>query len=151
MSADKKETLVLNNQKDMINEFFKILSVAHMCDVENKNDGTAFYNGPSPDEVALVEFAQSQKYECIKASENQMTLKRQADITHVEEESGDDDGEPQAIPPKYYDETYEVFKKIDFNSDRKRMSILVRDPNDKKIKMFIKGADSIIKDRLDYS
>lgn len=31
------------------------------------------------------------------------------------------------------------------------MSILVRDPNDKKYKMFIKGADSIIKERLDHS
>lgn len=29
------------------------------------------------------------------------------------------------------------------------MSIIVRDPNDGYIKMFTKGADSIIKDRLD--
>ena len=38
---------------------------------------------------------------------------------------------------------------MEFNSDRKRMSILVRDPTDHKIKLFIKGADSIIKSRLD--
>jgi len=37
---------------------------------------------------------------------------------------------------------------MQFNSDRKRMSVLLRDPIDKKIKLFIKGADSIIKDRL---
>ena len=38
---------------------------------------------------------------------------------------------------------------MEFNSDRKRMSILVKDPTDYKIKLFIKGADSIIKSRLD--
>ena len=38
---------------------------------------------------------------------------------------------------------------MEFNSDRKRMSIIVRDPADGHIKMFTKGADSIIKARLD--
>jgi phospholipid-transporting ATPase len=42
-----------------------------------------------------------------------------------------------------------VYRKMEFNSDRKRMSIVVRDPIDKKLKVFTKGADSIIKDRLD--
>ena len=44
---------------------------------------------------------------------------------------------------------FEVFRKMDFNSDRKRMSVLLRDPTDGKIKLLIKGADSIIKERLD--
>lgn len=44
---------------------------------------------------------------------------------------------------------YEVFRRMEFNSDRKRMSIIVRDPLDGYIKVFTKGADSIIKDRLD--
>ena len=38
---------------------------------------------------------------------------------------------------------------MEFNSDRKRMSIIVKDPVDGHIKMFTKGADSIIKARLD--
>ena len=37
---------------------------------------------------------------------------------------------------------------FEFDSDRKRMSVIVRDKRDGKIKMFIKGADSIIKSRL---
>jgi magnesium-transporting ATPase (P-type) len=47
------------------------------------------------------------------------------------------------------DVKYEVFRKMEFNSDRKRMSIIIRDPADNLIKMFTKGADSIIKSRLD--
>lgn len=37
---------------------------------------------------------------------------------------------------------------MDFTSDRKRMSILVRDPRDEKFKLYTKGADSEIKKRL---
>jgi magnesium-transporting ATPase (P-type) len=45
---------------------------------------------------------------------------------------------------------YPVYRKMEFNSDRKRMSIIIRDPADNLIKMYTKGADSIIKSRLDH-
>ena len=35
-----------------------------------------------------------------------------------------------------------------FNSTRKRMSILIKDPNDNHIKLLTKGADTIILGRL---
>ena len=38
---------------------------------------------------------------------------------------------------------------MDFNSDRKRMSIVLRDPEDGHYKLYCKGADSIIKERLE--
>lgn len=38
---------------------------------------------------------------------------------------------------------------MEFNSDRKRMSIILKDPHDGLIKLYCKGADSIIKSRLD--
>jgi phospholipid-translocating ATPase len=43
---------------------------------------------------------------------------------------------------------FEILHLFEFNSDRKRMSVIVRDPNG-IIKMYTKGADSIIKARLD--
>ena len=43
---------------------------------------------------------------------------------------------------------FELFRRIEFNSDRKRMSVLVRDPSDNKVKLYVKGADSIILSRL---
>jgi magnesium-transporting ATPase (P-type) len=45
--------------------------------------------------------------------------------------------------------TYPVFRRMEFNSDRKRMSVIIKDPKDNHYKLYIKGADSIIKDRLD--
>lgn len=38
---------------------------------------------------------------------------------------------------------------MEFNSDRKRMSIVVFDPEDNHYKLYCKGADSIIKERLE--
>ena len=37
---------------------------------------------------------------------------------------------------------------MDFNSERRRMSILVRDPKDQLLKLFVKGADDVIRERL---
>jgi magnesium-transporting ATPase (P-type) len=50
---------------------------------------------------------------------------------------------------KIKDIEFEVFRRMEFNSDRKRMSILCRDPDDGYFKLYVKGADSIIKERLD--
>jgi magnesium-transporting ATPase (P-type) len=44
---------------------------------------------------------------------------------------------------------FEVFRRIEFNSTRKRMSIILRDPDDGHYKMYCKGADSIIIERLE--
>jgi magnesium-transporting ATPase (P-type) len=42
-----------------------------------------------------------------------------------------------------------VFKRLEFNSDRKRMSILLYDRQDGQYKLYIKGADNVIFERLD--
>lgn len=46
---------------------------------------------------------------------------------------------------------FKVLKKIEFDSDRKRMSVLVKDLSDGNYKLYIKGADNVIKERLDKS
>lgn len=43
---------------------------------------------------------------------------------------------------------FQMLHIFEFNSDRKRMSVIVRGP-DNIIKMYVKGADSIIKARLE--
>jgi magnesium-transporting ATPase (P-type) len=44
---------------------------------------------------------------------------------------------------------FKVIRRMVFNSDRKRMSVLLIDPTDGKTKLYVKGADSIIMDRID--
>ena len=61
LSVGKNEQLNLKSQRDLMLEFMKILSLAHQCSpehfVDKEGQSQLFYNGPSPDEVALVEFA----------------------------------------------------------------------------------------------
>ena len=107
-----------------------------MCVAESFTDKNGknqkFYNGPSPDEVALVEYASFMNYDCILSSDKEIKMRYNVD--------GD-----------MKQHTYHVYRKMDFNSDRKRMSVLLKDPVDGKIKLLIKGADSIIKSRLDMT
>jgi magnesium-transporting ATPase (P-type) len=43
---------------------------------------------------------------------------------------------------------YHVYRRMEFSSDRKRMSILIKDPTDCRIKLYVKGADNVILARI---
>ena len=43
---------------------------------------------------------------------------------------------------------YKLLNTLEFNSDRKRMSVIIYDNDRKEIVLLCKGADSIIADRL---
>lgn len=71
-------------------------------------------------------------------------------VTPHESERGDDESED--VQEEKYDPNaglfqvleFDVFKRLEFNSDRKRMSVLVKDKEDGQIKLYMKGADSAI-------
>ena len=46
------------------------------------------------------------------------------------------------------EQVFQLLARMDFTSERRRMSILVRDPKDGLIKLYIKGADDVIRERL---
>lgn len=127
----------IHKQSELIKEFMKVLSLAHSC-VAEYFQGKIFYNGISPDEVALVEFAASMGFECTLSNDTEVQVKfPEAQI----------DG--KTVTDKRKEVKFEVIKRMNFTSDRKRMSILVRDPtDDNAYKLFIKGADSVVQERL---
>lgn len=43
---------------------------------------------------------------------------------------------------------YEKLCILEFNSDRKRMSIIIKDPQTRRIELLCKGADSTVKEML---
>jgi phospholipid-translocating ATPase len=84
------------------------------------------YKGASPDEVTLVEFSSQLVFVLTASTQDKATvLVEQDDIN--------------------YD--YTVYRRLEFSSDRKRMSVLVRGA-DKQAMLLIKGADNVITDRL---
>ena len=58
---------MVNSQRALICEFMNVLSLAHECVPETvtKSNGekVTFYQGPSPDEVTLVDFAKYQGFD----------------------------------------------------------------------------------------
>ena len=110
-------------------KFIKALGICHTVIPEEKVDKNGekyiIFNGSSPDELALVNGARHLgfKFRC-KDEDNNMV------IDSWEEEL-----------------KYELLNVFQFDSDRKRMSVIVRTPED-KIMVVCKGADSIMEKRL---
>ena len=111
--------------------FLLAMALCHTCLPEQNEHGSINYQAASPDEAALVRAAQELGY---------VVIDRQTATITIERFSSSISGESVR-------ETYQILDVIEFSSTRKRMSILVRFP-DQRICVFCKGADSMIVRRL---
>ncbi|KAK0176171.1 hypothetical protein PV328_000332 [Microctonus aethiopoides] len=116
---DKKKSM----SAAILHEFMVMLSVCHTVIPERIND-TIIYHAASPDERALVDGARKFGYA--------FDVRTPAYV------------EILALGERL---RYEILNVIEFTSARKRMSVIVRTPEG-KIKIFCKGADSVIYERL---
>ena len=105
-----------------IEEFWKAITLTNECMV-SEEDGELKYLGTSPDDNELVKTANKQGFKLFK------TLINKKMVSIGEEEF-----------------SFEILHVLGFSSERKRMSIIIRDGN--KIKIFCKGADIEITKRL---
>ncbi|CAF0920378.1 unnamed protein product [Didymodactylos carnosus] len=122
---DKKLPDAIKEGDEDVNEFFTVLALCHTVMPEVK-DGKLIYQAQSPDENALVSAARTFGYTFKARTQSSITAKL------LDKE-----------------ETYELLSILDFDNDRKRMSVIVK--KDGKIMLYCKGADSKIKERLDQS
>lgn len=106
-----------------------LLSIAlcHTCTPERSENGEISYQATSPDEQALVQAAKELGY---------MMIDRQNATITINANPPGNEGDP-------FFEIYQILDVIEFSSNRKRMSIIVRMP-DNRICVFCKGADSTI-------
>ena len=118
VTSDRKSNL--NSSKD-IDLFFTLISVCHTVVAEKMKDGSIKYNAASPDERALIEGAAEYGFRFLDRDSNSIL---------VEVPGGEK-------------KRFEVLNVIEFTSARKRMSVIVKCP-DETIKIFIKGADAMI-------
>ncbi|KAG2179181.1 hypothetical protein INT43_002031, partial [Umbelopsis isabellina] len=91
----------------------------------DQETGQINYQGASPDEFALVNAAKEMGYVVIERSARHVVLKK-----------------PRSVEPI----RFEILNILEFSSKRKRMSIIIRLP-DNRIVLFCKGADSIVLER----
>ncbi|KAF7586202.1 hypothetical protein BBP40_009304 [Aspergillus hancockii] len=107
--------------------FVLAIALCHTCIPESDEFGNISFQAASPDELALVLAAQELGYLVTDRQPNTLTIRTYP--------NGPD--EPAS------EEVYEILDVIEFSSTRKRMSVVVRMP-DQRICVFCKGADSIL-------
>ncbi|KAK6173412.1 hypothetical protein SNE40_016867 [Patella caerulea] len=123
---------MINNLKENhatagdIRDFLTLLAICHTVVPERHPDtNTITYQAASPDEAALVDAAKKLGFVFTTRTPETVSI----EVSGVKE-------------------TYEVLNVLEFTSDRKRMSVVVKCP-DGRIRLYTKGADTVIYERLD--
>jgi len=101
--------------------FLLSLAVCHTCLPEQDEYGDLKFQAASPDELALVQAAQELGYVVVDRGPNTLTIRTF----------------PSGVDDDHFDEVYEILDIIEFSSARKRMSVIVRMP-DQRICLFCK-------------
>ena len=125
---DRDPNLILNleSNKDLIENFWLALTLCNSCSVHINEKGEEEYISVSPDNIVLVKAAKNQGFHLTKS-----------EIPSIKKILlGNKDDKIIEI---------ELLHLIEFTSERKRESVIVKDKG--IIKLFCKGADSIIKSR----
>lgn len=109
---------------EVAREFLVLLAVCHTVVPEYDDSGKLIYQASSPDEAALVSAARFFGFEFSQRTTKSVTINVQGKELR-----------------------YEILNVLEFNSTRKRMSVIVRSPEG-KILLYTKGADTVIYERL---
>ena len=107
--------------------FFRALAICHTVLSDTPKPDKPYvldYKAESPDEAALVAAARDAGFPFVTRNASRIEIEVL--------------GRPERWTP---------LRVLEFNSSRKRMSVIVRDPDD-RIVLFCKGADSVIYERL---
>ena len=124
--------LKINSTKELIEQFWLALSLCHTCSIQYDEHDNLEYACVSPDSIELVKAAKSQGWELTESGT--LSIKR-IKLGNNDENVID----------------FERLELIEFSSDRKRETVIVKEKkknNNSIIKMYCKGADSIIEERL---
>uniref|UniRef100_A0A8C2P2L1 Phospholipid-transporting ATPase n=1 Tax=Capra hircus TaxID=9925 RepID=A0A8C2P2L1_CAPHI len=116
----KKETMGFS----VMHEFLRLLALCHTVMSEENSAGELIYQVQSPDEGALVTAAKNLGFIFKSRTPETITIEELGTLV-----------------------TYQLLAFLDFNNFRKRMSVIVRNPEG-QIKLYSKGADTILFERL---
>uniref|UniRef100_A0A8D0SEU0 Phospholipid-transporting ATPase n=1 Tax=Sus scrofa TaxID=9823 RepID=A0A8D0SEU0_PIG len=109
--------------KEYIKEFLFLLSVCHTV-VPERDGNNISYQASSPDEAALVKGAKKLGFVFTARTPYSVTI--------------------EAMGEEF---TFQILNVLEFSSNRKRMSVIVRTPTG-QLRLYCKGADSVIYERL---
>ena len=153
VSDDQTITLSLEKLSNIILEFWYSLALCHECNIQEDEEGREDYIGMSPDSIELVRAARLQGYQLTKGKSSKFRrVKTEYYNENIKKSKTRDNNGMQIGYKTEISENnlnakdYEVLNIIAFTSDRKRESVIVKENN--IIRLYIKGADTIIEKRL---
>jgi phospholipid-transporting ATPase len=128
LKSEDKNDLV---DKKMIYDFLYLLSLCHAVFPEEDKvvKEKIIYQGASPDDIALVKGAQQIGIEFVSKDYTKLSVKN--NIMDSEKR-------------------YEIKAEMPFDSDRKRMSVVVQDLETKEYMLLSKGADTTMLNRMEF-
>ncbi|KAG7651033.1 putative P-type phospholipid transporter [Arabidopsis thaliana] len=122
---------VTETHADVIQKFFRLLAVCHTVIPEVDEDTEKIsYEAESPDEAAFVIAARELGFEFFNRTQTTISV-RELDL----------------VSGKRVERLYKVLNVLEFNSTRKRMSVIVQE-EDGKLLLLCKGADNVMFERL---
>ena len=130
--------LLLDSNELLVEQFWYALALCHTCSIQKDDEGNEDYTCVSPDSIELVKAAKAQGW---KLTESGTTSIKRIKLGYDDEKVID----------------FERLQLIEFSSDRKRETVIIREKKDDNgeenpqkdlIKLYCKGADSIIEERL---
>lgn len=106
-----------------------VLALCHNV-TPTEEDGVSFYQAASPDEVAIVKFCESIGLKLLKRDRTSITILHLATRSEL---------------------VYDILYNFPFNSDTKRMGIVVKDRSKEDVYFMEKGADTVMARIVNYS
>ncbi|BBM97303.1 hypothetical protein Mp_1g04630 [Marchantia polymorpha subsp. ruderalis] len=119
--TDTQLTRALQEHVPEVVKFVKVMAMCNTVVPARSGNGALSYKAQSQDEEALVQAASRLHMKLISRTGSRLELDFLGDTLH-----------------------YEILDVLEFTSDRKRMSVIVRELKSRKIKMLTKGADETI-------
>ena len=170
ITANKKKSICIDfdTSEKLIEEYWKALAICHDCNIQNGE-----YIGMSPDNIELVKSARLQGFKFDESSSTSTLTLTYNDVdpnrinkkdvkTHTNNNNSNyfnlhrnnsinsiNKNNENVLTNTIHQQTFEKLSHIEFTSDRKRESVLVKEGS--LYKLYVKGADSIIEELLDES
>ena len=164
-SEDKTISLSLDKMSNLIIEFWTALALCHECSIQVDEEGKEEYIGMSPDSIELIKAARFQGYRLAQGTtskfrriisgqckDDKYSKSKSHEIVNSNnniESPNIENSEIKSLDDSNDVRDFELLNVIPFSSDRKRESVIVKYKN--LIRLYIKGADSIIEKRLTNS
>ena len=120
----KKKNVLTKKENILKNNFLCFMLCNNVSPVTDNNE--RILQASSPDEIALVNFAEKMGYLLLERRPNKIKIRT----------------------PGNFEETYEILYNFPFSSETKRMGIILKNEETKKIIFFLKGADVIIQKKV---